>query len=87
MPYFIGERLRKIIADEPFACAAGKISITTSIGGTIVSTDSTGQDDVVKLADDALYKAKEMGRNATVFSGKGKLEPSDYKQAERAFIE
>jgi two-component system cell cycle response regulator len=87
MAYFIGERLRKIIADEPFACAAGKISITTSIGGTIVSTDSTGQDDVVKLADDALYKAKEMGRNATVFSGKGKLEPSDYKQAERAFIE
>ncbi|HEU4837855.1 MAG TPA: PleD family two-component system response regulator [Micavibrio sp.] len=87
MAYFIGERLRKIIADEPFACAAGKISITTSIGGTIITGDSADKDDVVKLADDALYQAKEMGRNATVFAGKGKLEPSDYKQVERAFIE
>lgn len=87
MAYFIGERLRKIIADEPFACAAGNISITTSIGGTIVTRDSAAGQDVVKLADDALYQAKETGRNATVFEGKGKLEPSDYKQAERAFIE
>lgn len=89
MAYFIAERLRKMIAEEPFACAAegGKVSVTTSIGATIVEGTGEQMDVVLKRADDALYQAKESGRNATVFEGKGKLDPNDYKQEARTFIE
>ncbi len=90
MAYFIGERLRRAIADEPFSCAVegGKVSVTTSIGATLINGDDvTTMDDILKRADDALYKAKESGRNATVFEGKGKLDPAAYQQEARAFIE
>jgi len=89
MAYFIAERLRRTIADEPFACAAvgGKVSITTSVGGTIIEDSNMAMDEVMKRADDALYQAKESGRNATVFDGKGKLNPGAYQQEARSFIE
>lgn len=90
MAYFIAERLRRAIADEPFACSAegGKVSVTTSIGAMIVDPGSNlSMEEILKQADDALYDAKENGRNATVFEGKGKLEPENYQQEARAFIE
>lgn len=89
MAYFIAERLRKMIADEPFACSAvgGTVNVTTSIGATIVDDADVTMEQVLKRADDALYQAKEGGRNATVFEGKGKLDPDDYKQEARTFIE
>lgn len=91
MAYFIAERLRRAIADEPFACSAegGQVSITTSLGAVIVDADSAelSMEEILKLADDALYDAKENGRNATVFDGKGKLDPGHYQQEARAFIE
>ncbi len=90
MAYFIAERLRRAISDEPFACSAagGKVSVTASIGAMIVDADTTlGMEEILKHADDALYDAKETGRNATVFEGKGKLDPSAYQQEARAFLE
>lgn len=89
MAYFIGERLRRSIADEPFLAnvEGGKVSVTTSIGGAIIEDGTATMEQVLKRADDALYQAKESGRNATVFEGKGKLDPDDYKQEARTFIE
>lgn len=90
MAYFIAERLRRAIADESFKCSAvgGEVSVTTSIGAIIIEGDNVlGMEDILKHADDALYDAKENGRNATVFEGKGKLDPTSYQQEARAFIE
>lgn len=89
MAYFIAERLRSAVADTPFPCSApeGSLKVTTSIGATIVSDGGATMDHVLKLADDALYDAKEGGRNATVFEGKGKLTPADYAKEARSFIE
>ena len=89
MAYFIAERLRRIIADEPFKCAAegGQLSVTTSIGATIVSDGNIDAADILRRADECLYEAKEGGRNATVFEGKGKLDPSQFMKEARSFIE
>jgi len=89
MAYFVAERLRRAIADEPFACGVpdGLLKVTTSIGGTIVSGGSMPMEDILKQADDALYKAKQTGRNGTVFHDKGRLDPAQYMQEARAFME
>lgn len=88
MAYFIGERLRKSIADEPFVCEVpeGSVTVTTSIGGAIIE-GAPKMEEVLKRADDCLYQAKEMGRNMVVFEGKGKLDPAEYTKEARAFIE
>lgn len=89
MAYFIGERLRRSIADEPFPAdvEGGSVRVTTSIGGTIVEIGSTPPDEVLKKADDALYDAKESGRNMVVFEGKGRIDPDVYLKVARTFIE
>lgn len=87
MAYYVAERLRRIIAEEPFICSAegGSLNVTTSIGATIVEGEAT-MDGVLKRADDALYEAKESGRNGTVFEGKGRLNPDDFAKEARAFL-
>ncbi len=76
----IAERLRKSICDTPIVVSApeGEVSVSVSIGGTIIENQDVGIDEALKIADDALYKAKESGRNCCYFSGgTGKLEPED----------
>jgi len=90
MAHTVAERLRSAIADEPFKCAVpeGQLSITTSLGGTILQegTQATPEE-VLKQADDSLYEAKEGGRNASYFHGKGRLEPDDHQSEPRMFLE
>jgi two-component system, cell cycle response regulator len=64
----VAERLRKTIAGEPFAIEKGarRIDVTLSIG--IATLDNKGEaiTDVMKRADQALYRAKRDGRNRVV---------------------
>lgn len=89
MAYFVGERLRRSVADEPFVCDApgGRVNVTTSIGGAIIEGGTSGMEEALKRADDCLYKAKEDGRNQVVFEGKGRLDPSQYLREGRNFLE
>lgn len=89
MAYFIGERLRRSIADIPFPAnvEGGTVTVTTSIGGAIIDGGDATMEEVLKRADDALYQAKEGGRNVVVFEGKGKIDPTQYTSEARAFIE
>lgn len=89
-PYLIAERLRTAIADKPFKCKTpeGELSITTSIGGTIICAgDNASVESVIKAADQCLYKAKEAGRNCCVFDDVGRLEPEKYKPRGRPELE
>ncbi|HHT73732.1 MAG TPA: diguanylate cyclase [Firmicutes bacterium] len=61
-----GERLRKSIADTPFQYGSETVRVTASIG--ICSTEMIKEppitaDKLVRLADEALYKAKYGGKN------------------------
>lgn len=87
--HFIGERLRASIAEEPFPCSApgGKLSISASIGGALISAGTLDHIEVLARADKCLYEAKSGGRNSTVFEGVGKLNPDLFKETERKFLE
>lgn len=88
MAYLVSERLRRSIADTPFACEVegGSVNVTTSIGGAVIE-GAPSMEEVLKRADDCLYQAKEWGRNMVVFEGKGKLNPEEYIREARAFID
>jgi two-component system cell cycle response regulator len=63
----VAERLRRVIADEPFAIQQGARSIEVTISVGIAALG--GSDDaasVMKRADQALYRAKRDGRNHVV---------------------
>jgi diguanylate cyclase (GGDEF)-like protein/PAS domain S-box-containing protein len=56
------ERLRRAVADTPFATSAGPLSITLSGGCAGLRAGDT-LSTLVGRADEALYRAKEQGRN------------------------
>lgn len=89
MAHFIAERLRRTIADEPVPCGAegGNLNITTSVGGIIVNNGGHNVASILERADKCLYQAKEAGRNCTVFEGKGRINPEEYKETPRQMME
>jgi two-component system cell cycle response regulator len=63
----VAERLRLAVADEPFVLQDSRyrLPVTVSIG-LAVTAPGEGLDALLKRADDALYAAKNGGRNRVV---------------------
>lgn len=59
----LAERLRKKIAETRFGSPDETISVTISIGVAIRNNVRQTLEELIELADDALYKAKANGRN------------------------
>jgi diguanylate cyclase (GGDEF)-like protein len=66
--YLVAEKIRKKIAKQQFNAAGITFSITVSIGLMGGPSSGFNADFWLKEADDALYKAKEEGRNKVVLS-------------------
>ena len=64
----LAERLRKRIAQTQIDIAQEKISITISLGVSILSPDCNNLTNLIETSDKALYIAKETGRNKTIFA-------------------
>jgi two-component system cell cycle response regulator len=63
----VAEKLRQYVANAPIKTGAGKLAITVSIGVAALSCLPSGcepvADDLLDLADKALYRSKQQGRN------------------------
>jgi diguanylate cyclase (GGDEF)-like protein len=66
------ERIRSRVAEEKFDGDAGEITVTVSVGVASYPKDGEDPESVIKSADAAMYKAKELGRNQVVLSGQRK---------------
>ncbi|WP_126975487.1 GGDEF domain-containing protein [Frigidibacter oleivorans] len=64
--YGLADRLRKGVSGQ-YLVNGQEIEITASIGGSCLALDPTGFPAAYKAADKALYSAKHLGRNQTVF--------------------
>lgn len=63
----IAERCRKTLEQTPVLCEDGtQLSLTASIGLTTFEETDKGSDQLLARADEALYKAKETGRNQVI---------------------
>jgi two-component system cell cycle response regulator len=73
------ERLREMIVREPIETPAGSLKVTMSIGGVATgdwSDESANQ--ILQMADLALYRAKEEGRNRTIMAGAAEHEEAHH---------
>ena len=64
--YITAERLRKSFYNNPLNCNYKNINFTVSIGAAEHHRSITSADEIIKIADNALYEAKDKGRNFTV---------------------
>ena len=59
----MGERIRRVIEAEPVNVEGSRVPVTVSVGVAMLDARNKDSADLVHLADEALYRAKEKGRN------------------------
>jgi two-component system cell cycle response regulator len=59
----LAERIRSCIATHPVETAAGSVSVTISMGIAVGSANMPDPEALLREADAALYRAKQLGRN------------------------
>lgn len=66
----VAERLRANVAEMPFSMRRGKgknaISVSISIGLAMLEPERDDAETIIRKADEALYEAKETGRNRSI---------------------
>jgi two-component system, cell cycle response regulator len=79
----LAERVRSILESKPVVTQAGEVRITASLGAAL-STDARGADpqSLLRLADKALDRAKDKGRNRLEFAGASEPAASSTASAE-----
>jgi len=65
----IAENLRKRIEAHEYPAKEGKLKVTISLGVSTYPAHAAEKELLIKAADQALYKAKESGRNRVVCAG------------------
>lgn len=72
----LGERARRRVADQDWSELTGGLSVTVSVGVATSSSAST-HSELLRVADENMYRAKRGGRNAVVGSVRGSAKDAD----------
>ena len=81
----LAERMRETIASRPIATTAGEINVTASFGVAASDPNESFASDALLLrVDDALYRAKELGRNRCELAGDAAISASPSATLEHA---
>ena len=62
----LAERIRQSVGDAPFEIPGKFLTVTISIGATVITDEMSGIDDMLRNADAAMYCAKRCGGNRVV---------------------
>jgi diguanylate cyclase (GGDEF)-like protein len=62
------ERLRNALAGLEVGTARGTVRFTVSIGVASMVSEAASLDRILKKADDALYEAKQQGRDCVIIA-------------------
>ena len=62
----MAEDIRLNVAENPFLYDGSEIDMTISIGVAAFPFDAKEVDELVRKADEALYRAKDLGRNRVI---------------------
>jgi diguanylate cyclase (GGDEF)-like protein len=82
----LGERLRKMIEQRPFLTEEGDtIRVTVSVGVAQAKAPYEKKD-LISQADQALYRAKDSGRNRVVIYKSASLEAEEKKAPTQTFL-
>ncbi|GEM_PF-323019 len=65
------EALRRCVEETPFCVEASTLHLTISAGVASYPSDATDGDALLRRADEALYRAKRLGRNRTEACSRG----------------
>ncbi len=65
----LGERLRSSIEKETCACKGQNTRVTVSVGVAAHHADTLDLDTLLRNADQAMYRAKSLGRNRVIYLG------------------
>ncbi len=75
------ERLRRAVAETPVITQGQEATVTVSIGGAVCQGES--MDELLNLADYALYQAKNQGRNRVVLADSATVAKEKVEVAEQ----
>jgi len=59
----VAERIRQSLAEQPYTADGTHVPVTASFGVATLDAEHESADELIKAADDALYRSKENGRN------------------------
>jgi len=59
----LAQRIRQAVADEPFVFKGKRTQVTMSLGVSSFPKDATSQSQLIRSADERLYRSKDGGRN------------------------
>ena len=62
----IADRIRRAVESDPVAAYDEEVRITVSVGVAVFPRDAGTPVELIERADEAMYRAKELGRNRTV---------------------
>jgi diguanylate cyclase (GGDEF)-like protein len=66
----IAERLREVVAGAPFTADGATVAMTVSVGVAALDQQDHKWEDILRRADEALYHAKQHGRNRVSVHGR-----------------